>query len=114
MRIPNEHLSDLLAKRYFRYVEEQYSLQIGNAQNTQLARAIATGAEKGIFVLPKGCLIPSVSYVHPDRLTAGPAGKVKLPPKNARPVDTSASKEVRAPVYHVTPSLILLSLEQAC
>jgi len=37
-----------------RYVEEQYKLQIGNAQNTQLARAIATGAEKGIFVLPKG------------------------------------------------------------
>ncbi|KAN0076892.1 hypothetical protein V8E55_010747 [Tylopilus felleus] len=59
-----------------KYVEEQYNLQIGNAQNTQLARAIATGAEKGIFVLPKG-----------------PAGKVKLPPKNARPVDTSASKE---------------------
>ncbi|KAG8217888.1 hypothetical protein J3R82DRAFT_6054 [Butyriboletus roseoflavus] len=59
-----------------RYVEEQYNLPIGNAQNTQLARAIAAGAERGIFVLPKG-----------------PAGKVKLPPKNARPVDTSASKE---------------------
>ncbi|KAH0827017.1 etoposide-induced protein 2.4-domain-containing protein [Lanmaoa asiatica] len=59
-----------------KYVEEQYNLQIGNAQNTQLARAITTGAEKGIFVLPKG-----------------PAGKVKLPPKNVRPVDTSASKE---------------------
>ena len=40
-----------------RYVEEQYKLQIGNAQNTQLARAIATGAEKGIFVLPKGDLL---------------------------------------------------------
>jgi hypothetical protein len=40
-----------------RYVEEQYKLPIGNAQNTQLSRAIATGAEKGIFVLPKGNII---------------------------------------------------------
>ena len=40
------------------------------------------------------------------RVTVGPAGKVKLPPKNARPVDTSASKEVRALAYHVTPPLI--------
>jgi len=68
-----------------KYVEEQYNLQIGNAQNTQLARAIATGAEKGIFVLPKG-----------------PAGKVKLPPKNARPADTSASKENK-PAKAVAP-----------
>ncbi|KAG6331037.1 hypothetical protein ID866_8049, partial [Astraeus odoratus] len=59
-----------------KYVEERYKLQIGNAQNTQLARAIATGAEKGIFVLPKG-----------------PSGRVKLPPKGSRPADTSASKE---------------------
>ncbi|KAL4076968.1 hypothetical protein V8B97DRAFT_1915158 [Scleroderma yunnanense] len=59
-----------------KYVEERYQLQIGNAQNTQLARAIATGAEKGIFVLPKG-----------------PSGRVKLPPKTSRPADTSASKE---------------------
>lgn len=50
-----------------RYVEEQYNLQIGNAQNTQLARAIATGAEKGIFVLPKGGIIPlNVTYVYTD------------------------------------------------
>jgi histone H1/5 len=71
-----------------KYVEEQYNLQIGNAQNTQLARAIATGAEKGIFVLPKG-----------------PAGKVKLPPKNVRPVDTSASKENK-PAKVVAPKSV--------
>lgn len=47
-----------------RYVEEQYNLPIGNAQNTQLARAIATGTEKGIFVLPKGYTIPSLLYVY--------------------------------------------------
>ncbi|KAI6103545.1 hypothetical protein F5141DRAFT_1131243 [Pisolithus sp. B1] len=59
-----------------KYVEETYKVQIGNAQNTQLARAIATGAEKGIFVLPKGI-----------------SGRVKLPPKTSRAADTSASKE---------------------
>ncbi|KAG9318863.1 etoposide-induced protein 2.4-domain-containing protein [Chiua virens] len=73
---PEESRQGVSRPHIKKYVEEQYNLQIGNAQNTQLARAIATGAEKGIFVLPKG-----------------PAGKVKLPPKNARPVDTSASKE---------------------
>jgi hypothetical protein len=37
-----------------RFVEIEYKLEIGNAQNTQLSRAIASGAEKGTFVLPKG------------------------------------------------------------
>jgi hypothetical protein len=37
-----------------RFVEDKYGLEIGNAQNTQLSKAIATGAEKGHFVLPKG------------------------------------------------------------
>lgn len=85
-----------------RYVEEQYNLQIGNAQNTQLSRAIATGAEKGIFVLPKGDTISMLCTYILTRIIVGPAGKVKLPPKNARPVDTSASKEVRALMNHVT------------
>lgn len=50
-----------------RYVEEQYNLPIGPAQNTQLARAIATGADKGIFLLPKGSPIPlNVTYVYTD------------------------------------------------
>jgi histone H1/5 len=40
---------------YFRFVEEKYKLVIGNAQITQLSRAIAVGAEKNIFSLPKGC-----------------------------------------------------------
>lgn len=42
-----------------RFVETQYKLEIGAAQNTQLSKAIATGAEKGTFVLPKGKLIIS-------------------------------------------------------
>lgn len=43
-----------VANTLFRFVEENYNLEIGNAQNTQLAKAIASGAEKGQFVLPKG------------------------------------------------------------
>ncbi|EPQ58404.1 hypothetical protein GLOTRDRAFT_137127 [Gloeophyllum trabeum ATCC 11539] len=56
------------------FVEEQYKLEIGNAQNTQLSKAIATGVDKGDFVLPKG-----------------PSGRVKLAPKTK--TDTSATKE---------------------
>jgi hypothetical protein len=37
-----------------RFVEERYHVEIGTAQNTQLAKAIAAGEEKGDFVLPKG------------------------------------------------------------
>jgi len=57
-----------------KYVETKYKLEIGAAQSTQLAKAISTGAERGIFVLPKG-----------------PSGRVKLAPKS-KPTDTS-SKE---------------------
>ena len=39
---------------YFRFVEENYKLVIRNAQIAQLSRAIAVGAEKNIFSLPKG------------------------------------------------------------
>lgn len=42
-----------------RFVEETYHLEIGAAQVTQLSRAINTGAEKGVFVLPKGTFVPS-------------------------------------------------------
>jgi histone H1/5 len=37
-----------------RYVESKYKLEIGAAQTTQLAKAISAGADKGVFVLPKG------------------------------------------------------------
>ncbi|KAI8999018.1 hypothetical protein BD414DRAFT_476739 [Trametes punicea] len=59
-----------------KYVEEKYGLELGAAQITQLSKAINHGAEKGIFVLPKG-----------------PSGRVKLPPKSQRPADASATKE---------------------
>ena len=37
-----------------RFVETKYKLEIGAAQTTQLSKAIINGAEKGVFVLPKG------------------------------------------------------------
>lgn len=40
--------------KHYRYVETEYKLEIGAAQNTQLSKALGTGTEKGIFVLPKG------------------------------------------------------------
>ncbi|KAI5124504.1 hypothetical protein M0805_003029 [Coniferiporia weirii] len=57
-----------------KYVEAKYKIQIGAAQTSQLNRAIANGAEKGTFVLPKGL-----------------SGKVKLPPK--RSIELTAAKE---------------------
>lgn len=41
-----------------RFVEENYNLEIGNAQVTQLSKAITSGAEKNIFALPKGENLP--------------------------------------------------------
>lgn len=38
----------------FRYVTDKYGLEIGPPQTTQLNKAIAHGAEKGTFALPKG------------------------------------------------------------
>jgi len=52
------YLFIFIARHYvdnsFRYVETEYKLDIGAAQNTQLSKALGTGTEKGIFVLPKG------------------------------------------------------------
>jgi len=58
-----------------KYVETEYKLEIGAAQNTQLSKALSTGTDKGIFVLPKG-----------------PSGRVKLAPK-AKSAESSATKE---------------------
>ncbi|KAJ7805351.1 hypothetical protein B0H14DRAFT_3485223 [Mycena olivaceomarginata] len=58
-----------------KFVESKYKLTIGNAQNAQLSKALTTGTEKNIFVLPKG-----------------PSGRVKLAPK-AKPANASAAKE---------------------
>jgi histone H1/5 len=57
------------------YAEEKYQLDLSGTNIYQLNRAIATGVEGGIFVLPKG-----------------PSGKVKLAPKAK--AAAGASKEV--------------------
>ncbi|THH09368.1 hypothetical protein EW145_g2071 [Phellinidium pouzarii] len=71
---PEEARSGVSRPQIKKYVETKYKLQIGAAQTSQLNRAIASGAEKRTFFLPKG-----------------PSGKVKLPPK--RSAESTAAKE---------------------
>ena len=52
----HDYLLPSLMHMLLRYVETKYKLEIGAAQSTQLAKAISTGADKGVFVLPKGVL----------------------------------------------------------
>ncbi|KAL1748083.1 hypothetical protein HDZ31DRAFT_60617 [Schizophyllum fasciatum] len=61
-----------------KFVESKYNIEVTATTASQLNRAITSGAEKGIFVLPKG-----------------PSGKVKLAPKNHT---AEASKENATPV----------------
>ncbi|KAF8803564.1 hypothetical protein BYT27DRAFT_7195408 [Phlegmacium glaucopus] len=61
-----------------RYAEETYKIDMSGLNLSQLNRAITSGTEGGIFVLPKG-----------------PSGKVKLAPKT-KPL-TSGSKENSKP-----------------
>ncbi|KDQ59524.1 hypothetical protein JAAARDRAFT_624083 [Jaapia argillacea MUCL 33604] len=68
------------------FVESEYKLEIGNAQNTQLSKAIATGVEKGEFVLPKG-----------------PSGRVKLAPKTHK-ADVSAKENKPTPKVVAKPA----------
>ncbi|KAE9406360.1 hypothetical protein BT96DRAFT_810826 [Gymnopus androsaceus JB14] len=56
-----------------KFVESKYKIDVNASTNSQLNRAITSGSEKKIFVLPKG-----------------PSGKVKLAPK----VSHDAAKEV--------------------
>ncbi|KAJ3937044.1 MAG: hypothetical protein NXY57DRAFT_884563 [Lentinula lateritia] len=59
-----------------KFIEIKYGIDVNASTASQLNRAITSGSEKGIFVLPKG-----------------PSGKVKLAPK----VRHDAAKEVGAP-----------------
>ncbi|KAJ7343661.1 hypothetical protein DFH08DRAFT_702488 [Mycena albidolilacea] len=61
-----------------KFAEDQYNLDATPAHISQLNRAIASGVEGGVFVLPKG-----------------PSGCVKLAPKAPR----DASKEVRVDLF---------------
>jgi hypothetical protein len=73
-------------------VEENYKLEIGNAQVSQLSRAIAVGAEKAIFSLPKGRKIVMISCYVRLNIFPGPSGRVKLAPKAVKASDDA--KEV--------------------
>ncbi|KAF8352300.1 hypothetical protein F5887DRAFT_1171926 [Amanita rubescens] len=65
-----------------KFVEQTYKMEMTPAQNAQLSKALGTGSEKGVFVLPKG-----------------PSGRVKLAPKTK--TDTSA-KEPRSTTTKTT------------
>lgn len=53
---------------------------MGNAQNTQLSKAISLGFEKGVFHLPKGFKF-AVPWCLRLSILVGPSGRVKLAPK---------------------------------
>ncbi|KAJ4001373.1 hypothetical protein F5050DRAFT_1470396 [Lentinula boryana] len=59
-----------------KFVENKYKIDVNASTASQLNRAITSGSEKGVFVLPKG-----------------PSGKVKLAPK----VRSDAAKENATP-----------------
>ncbi|KAJ3717652.1 histone H1 [Lentinula guzmanii] len=59
-----------------KFVENKYKIDVNASTASQLNRAITSGSEKGVFVLPKG-----------------PSGKVKLAPK----VRSDATKENATP-----------------
>ncbi|KAF9451208.1 hypothetical protein P691DRAFT_787585 [Macrolepiota fuliginosa MF-IS2] len=73
-----------IKKARINYAEEKYKIEVVGNQVFQLNRAIASGAEDGIFQLPKG-----------------PSGKVKLAPKNKT---SGASKENSKPPSKSTAS----------
>jgi histone H1/5 len=76
----------------FRFVEETYKLEMGNAQNTQLSKAITVGSEKGVFHLPKGFKNIAVPWCLRLSILVGPSGRVKLAPKVVKASDDA--KEV--------------------
>jgi len=69
-----------------KYAEEAYKIEVSGLSLSQLNRAITSGTEAGIFILPKG-----------------PSGKIKLAPK-AKPL-TSASKENSEPTKKAAPTV---------
>ncbi|KAL5529127.1 hypothetical protein ACEPAG_5101 [Sanghuangporus baumii] len=71
---PEESRTGVSRPQIKKFVETKYKVDFGPAQTTQLNKAIAQGAKKGIFVLPKGL-----------------SGKVKLPPKKS--AESTAAKE---------------------
>ncbi|KAF8520217.1 hypothetical protein BU17DRAFT_65561 [Hysterangium stoloniferum] len=67
-----------------KFAEEKYKLQPTPTVISNINRSIAYGAEKGVFVLPKG-----------------PSGKVKLAPKRS---SSDAAKENAKPVKPAAPT----------
>ncbi|OCH95602.1 hypothetical protein OBBRIDRAFT_788149 [Obba rivulosa] len=79
---PEEARSGVSRATIKKFVSDKYRLDLNNANASQLNRAIAHGAEQGLFSLPKG-----------------PSGKVKLAPKTK-----PAAKENAEPVGAIKPA----------
>lgn len=80
------------------FVESHYDVGMNAAAASQLNRAIAHGAEKGMFVLPKGrpCAYDILFYL---TLALGSSGKVKLAERS----QNGATKEVGSHLENFRP-----------
>ncbi|KAK0503044.1 hypothetical protein EDD18DRAFT_615744 [Armillaria luteobubalina] len=77
-----------------KFVESKYHIDLNNTAASQLNRAITSGHEKGVFILPKGKpLSHDPICVRRMSFVIGPSGKVKLAPK----VRADAAKENTKP-----------------
>lgn len=79
------------------------------AATTQLSKAIVSGAEKGVFVLPKGGCSSTfvISRSHIILQILGPSGKVKLAPKVKAEAVKEIKKDVRILVSVDTSSKVI-------
>ncbi|KAF8894703.1 hypothetical protein BD779DRAFT_858328 [Infundibulicybe gibba] len=84
-----------------KYVEEQYKLEIGAAQIAQLSRALTTGTDKDIFVLPKG---PSGRVKLSPKAKAAYNAKLKEDESAAKPTSKPAPKPTSKPTSKPAPS----------
>ncbi|KAJ7897897.1 hypothetical protein B0H14DRAFT_3424757 [Mycena olivaceomarginata] len=93
-----------------KFIESKYELTIGNAQNTQLSKALATGIEKNIFVLPKGACCPfcppwgSHQKLAPKAKPANASAAKENKPTRAKPTKTATGKKPTAKSTTRTPA----------
>lgn len=71
------------------FVEHKYHIDLNSLTASQLNRAITSGSEKGIFLLPKGPLSPTSHTSFSTHSLSGPSGKVKLASKPTNEVSRS-------------------------
>ena len=69
-----------------KFVEDKYKIDVTAAVNTHINGAIARGAEKGDFVLPKGYVVLDLVYITQlTRYSVGPLARLSLRPSPRLP-----------------------------